>query len=154
MREHRHRVDISVEMSGPHDFAVRGRLHKSRSEGLVPVPPKPKRRRISAARLATLRVHRIPHPTFVTIAKRPSYRGGMESALQLFLPNREAEYFFWRGWTGLSRRLRLICPSGNRYAVINRPHPLKTIALGPWILAEAPRFCFQVLFNYTLGFHS
>jgi hypothetical protein len=22
------------------------------------------------------RVHRIPHPTFVTIAKRPSYRGG------------------------------------------------------------------------------
>jgi hypothetical protein len=43
-------LDASVGASGPHDFAVRA----------------------GVARLATLRVHRIPRPTFVTIAKRPS----------------------------------------------------------------------------------
>ena len=46
-------LDTSVGASGPHDFAVRN----------------------SRARLARCRVHRIPHPTFVTIAKRPSSRG-------------------------------------------------------------------------------
>jgi hypothetical protein len=54
-------LDASVGASGPHDFAVR----------------------ISTIRLARYspawhcRVHRIPHPTSVTTAKRPSYRGGM-----------------------------------------------------------------------------
>jgi len=53
---HRHRrnyfrqLDTSVGVSGPHDFAVRG----------------------WRIRLARRRVHRIPHPTFVTTAKRPS----------------------------------------------------------------------------------
>jgi hypothetical protein len=45
------RLDASVETSGPHDFAVRSPWCSS---GTTP------------------RVHRIPHPTFVTIAKRPS----------------------------------------------------------------------------------
>jgi hypothetical protein len=40
MRQHHRPVDASVEASRPHDFAVRSRLHKSRSAGLVPVPPK------------------------------------------------------------------------------------------------------------------
>jgi hypothetical protein len=44
------RLDISVEISGPRGFAVR----------------------IDARRLRATCVHRIPHPTFVTIAKRPS----------------------------------------------------------------------------------
>ena len=43
-------VDPSVGGSGRHDFAVR----------------------VSRARLSRRRVHRIPPPTFVTIAKRPS----------------------------------------------------------------------------------
>src|ERR1700682_5418153 len=43
-------LDTSVGVSGPHDFAVR----------------------IGIARLARRRVHRIPCPTSVTFAKRPS----------------------------------------------------------------------------------
>ena len=53
MRKHRRQFDASVEASRPHDFAVR----------------------VSCVRLAHARVHRIPRPTFVTIAKRPSFRG-------------------------------------------------------------------------------
>jgi hypothetical protein len=45
-------LDTSVGASGPHDFAVRIG--------------------IGTARQQHLRVHRIPLPTFVTIAKRPS----------------------------------------------------------------------------------
>jgi hypothetical protein len=56
---HRHRavarqLDASVGASGPHDFAVR----------------------VSAARPACRRVHRMPPPTSVTIAKRPSEEAG------------------------------------------------------------------------------
>jgi hypothetical protein len=58
------------------------------------------------------RVHRIPHPTFVTIAKRPSGEGGTALALLLFLPKRKAKYFSPGGWTGKS----LICPSGKSVA--------------------------------------
>ena len=51
MRKHHRQLDASIGASGPHDFAVRGRLHKSHSAVLVPVPPKLERRRISVARL-------------------------------------------------------------------------------------------------------
>jgi len=61
-----HRLDTSVEMSGPHDFTVR----------------------ISIARLARRCVHRIPCPTSVTFAKRPSE------------------------WDRTRRVLVLICPTG------------------------------------------
>jgi hypothetical protein len=50
MPKHRRRVDISVGISGPHDFAV---CIQRRSSG------------------GTACVHRIPHPTFVTIASAP-----------------------------------------------------------------------------------
>ena len=50
MREHRHRVDTSVEVSGRHDFAVRDKR----------------------IRLMRHRVHRIFRQRLVTIAKRPS----------------------------------------------------------------------------------
>ena len=46
-------LSLSVGRPGPHAFAVR----------------------LSAARLRRQRVHRIPHPTSVTIAIRPSYSG-------------------------------------------------------------------------------
>jgi hypothetical protein len=50
------KLDISVGISGPHDFAVRDRH----------------------VRLTRRRVHRILHPTSVTIAKRPSCGHGMK----------------------------------------------------------------------------
>src|SRR5580693_8218230 len=91
MRKHRHQVDISVEMSGPHDFAVRGSMPFVAWHD---------------------RIHRIPRPTFVTIAKRPSGEGGTALALLLFLPKPKAKYFSPGGWTGKS----LICPSGKSVA--------------------------------------
>jgi hypothetical protein len=48
------KLDTSVGASGPHDFAVRA----------------------CGARLRRYHVHRIPLPTFVTIAKRPSSEDG------------------------------------------------------------------------------
>ena len=48
-------LDASVGASGPHVFAVR----------------------LSAVRQRHRHVHRIPHPTFVTTAKRPSYERGV-----------------------------------------------------------------------------
>jgi hypothetical protein len=46
------------------------------------------------------RVHRIPHPTFVTIAKRPSLRGaGWGELVALICPTAKAKYFSEDGWT-------------------------------------------------------
>src|ERR1700730_6562824 len=45
------------------------------------------------------RVHRIPCPTFVTIAKRPSVWDGMAGVVDLIWVCGEAEYFSQRGWT-------------------------------------------------------
>src|SRR3954463_6226934 len=53
--EHRHEVDISIGMSGPRDLTVR--------RGIV------RRHDLHAAPHGA---HRIPHPTLVTIAMRPS----------------------------------------------------------------------------------
>jgi hypothetical protein len=50
--KHRRQLDASVETSEPHDFAVRA----------------------APFVFQRTRVHRIPRPTFVTIAKRPSNR--------------------------------------------------------------------------------
>jgi hypothetical protein len=61
----RPRLDPSVGRSGPHGFAVR----------------------ITSARLAPFCVHRIPLPTFVTIAIRPPDGGGMRSENHIFLKN-------------------------------------------------------------------
>jgi len=58
------RLDAGVEASGPHDFAVR----------------------VRAIRQERTRVHRIPHPTSVTIAKRPSRGAGCESIYFCFYP--------------------------------------------------------------------
>jgi hypothetical protein len=48
------KLDTSVGASGPHDFAVRGSMSFVAD---------------------TVRVHRIPHPTSVTIAQTPLLRG-------------------------------------------------------------------------------
>jgi hypothetical protein len=67
------KLDASVEASGPHDFAVR----------------------VSTFRQACFSVHRIPYPTSVTIAIRPSCGTGWrrcrsdlgESRTEMFLQN-------------------------------------------------------------------
>jgi hypothetical protein len=57
------------------------------------------------------RVHRIPPPTFVTIASRPSYGVGRADENHIFLKNRSDLFFAW-GWTGIRER----CPSGKSLA--------------------------------------
>jgi hypothetical protein len=65
------KLDAGVGASGPHDFAVR------EATSLV-------------ADIA--RVHRIPHPTSVTIAQTPLERRRDRIAIFLFLPCRQAKF--------------------------------------------------------------
>jgi hypothetical protein len=65
-------------------------------------------------RLLTCRVHRIPCPTFVTIAKRPSVLGRDGKDEEVIWVKSEPKYFFKRGWTGMP----LICPSGRKTSAL------------------------------------
>ena len=71
-------LDASVGASGPHDFAVR---------------------EPGASRQKRSHVHRIPCPTFVTIAKRPFRWAGMARDMQVIWVRREWEYFCGGDWT-------------------------------------------------------
>jgi hypothetical protein len=62
--------------------------------------------------LKRCRVHCIPHPTSVTIAKRPSVWGGMARISELIWVQREGKYFCKWDWTGKITSAPLICPSG------------------------------------------
>jgi hypothetical protein len=66
-------------------------------------------------RLRAACVHRIPRSTSVTIAIRPSARGGTSESIMVILANREAKYFLPKGWTRCLSGTRLICPSGNQF---------------------------------------
>ena len=55
------------------------------------------------------RVHRLPRPTSVTIAIRPSSGCGMAGVVGVIWGNREAVYFCRQHWT----KPCLICPAGN-----------------------------------------
>jgi hypothetical protein len=57
--------------------------------------------------LRRCRVHRIPRPTSVTIAIRPSCGCGMAVDVEVIWLESEPEYFCKWGWTGES----VICPS-------------------------------------------
>ena len=81
-------LDASIGASGPHDFAVR--THTPFVKG--------------ASASTTSR------PAFVTIASRPSEWDGTAGEMKVICANREAKYFFAKGWTAKS----LICPSGCR----------------------------------------
>jgi hypothetical protein len=74
-------LHASVEASGPHDFAVR----------------------LRALRQGHFDVHRIPHPTFVTIAKRPFWIGrGTGGKLPVICPSPQAKTLRRIGTTGKS----------------------------------------------------
>ena len=90
--KHHRQLDASVGASGPHGFAVRAQRHSSFDVACV---------------------HRIPRPTFVTIAKRPSCEGGTGRDVDVIWVKRTPESFCEEGWTGRS----VICPSGT----INKP---------------------------------
>ena len=73
-------LDTSIGVSGRHDFAVRFR---------------------KAFVFRTESVHRIPCPTFVTIAKRPSVQGrGTAGFMDVIWTKREGVYFCGKDWTG------------------------------------------------------
>jgi hypothetical protein len=76
MRQHCRRLDISVGISGPHDFAVREFARSSAEQILV---------------------HRIPRPTSVTIAIRPSFRARDAGASKGDLPVGESKIFLNEG---------------------------------------------------------
>jgi hypothetical protein len=77
MRRHHRQLDASVGASEPHGFAVR----------------------IGALRPAHRRVHRIPNPTSVTIAKRPSVGNGMARDKPVIWVKWKERYFCEQGWT-------------------------------------------------------
>jgi hypothetical protein len=74
------KLDTSVGVPGPHDFAVR----------------------VCTVRLSVLPRPSRPGPTFVTTAKRPSCGPGWRELVALICPTRKAEYFSLAGWTGFS----------------------------------------------------
>src|SRR5205814_7016447 len=89
------KLDAGVEASGPHDFAVRSNIVRLRACNRSRVGPRP----ATTIARRRCRVHRIPCPTFVTIAKRPSVWDGMAGVLKLIWVSEEAQYFCKRGWT-------------------------------------------------------
>jgi hypothetical protein len=89
------RLSASVGAPGPHDFAVRDSLIRPRHDGAC-----------------GYRVHRIPLPTSVTTAKRPSCGNGTATNVNLIWGHREAIYFRCDGWTSF-RKGAVICPSGS-----------------------------------------
>ena len=75
------------------------------------------------SRARRCRVHRIPHPTSVTIAIRPSWWDGMRGVVRVIWVNHEAEYFFGRDWTGqikLTSLKKFARPRTRRAAVTTR----------------------------------
>jgi hypothetical protein len=79
-------LDAGVEASGPHDFAVRKSAVRPRKD--------------CARRFY---VHRIPCPTFVTIAIRPSRRARDGARYEVIWVRRERKYFWKQDWTGSIR---------------------------------------------------
>jgi hypothetical protein len=70
------------------------RRSSARLESLTGNPP------CDRSRARRCRVHRIPHPTSVTIAIRPSQRRRDDAFIILIWGNLEAVYFCAKGWTG------------------------------------------------------
>jgi hypothetical protein len=95
MRQHHRPVDISVEISGPHDFTVR-------------------RTALSSAALPASTASR---PASVTIASRPSV--GQDGRVRKGdLPDGKSGKFFAEGLDKGQSEHKLICPSGKTFRII------------------------------------
>ena len=70
------RLDASVGASGPHDFAVRDSISRPRASRSL--TGSLRTRPATPSRAQRCRVHRIPHPTSVTIMIRPSCGTGWQ----------------------------------------------------------------------------
>jgi hypothetical protein len=104
--KHHRQLDTSVGVSGPHDFAVR---------------------EISAFVNAPAHVHRIPYPTSVTIAIRPSCEDGTAVDVEVIWVKSEPEYFCEWGWTLICCVARRASFREGRFAFENGRHRLKAM---------------------------
>jgi hypothetical protein len=84
-RTRRRKLDTSVGVSGPHGLAVRATIVRRQSE----------------QECCDLARPPLPASTFVTIAIRPSARGGMRGKMRLIWGEHKAEYFLRDNWTGV-----------------------------------------------------
>jgi hypothetical protein len=119
------KLDASVGASGPHDFAVRESLFEKAARRTW----YRSRRSFNEGRSAPLvsrrrRVHRIPHPTSVTIAKRPSEWDGMGIDMDSIWVMREAKYFCAKDWTGSISLIRF-----DKFAVRRNSSTLISVAI-------------------------
>ena len=96
MRQHRGQLGASVEASGPHDFAVR----------------------LQALVLRLANVHRIPRPTSVTIAIRPSCGRRTREEVPLICPSPQPKRLRQIGTTGKSGRV--VSKRKARMSILNR----------------------------------
>ncbi len=71
----------------------------------------------SHSRARRCRVHRIPRPTSVTIAIRPSCGHGIARVVRLIWVSEKAKYFLQQGWTQFCKRY----PTGK--SVMHSPPP-------------------------------
>ena len=100
------KLDTSVGVSGPHDFAVRARLRQRLRRGL----------RQSAEALAKAEAARTSLAPPASIASRPAlmtcatplFRNGMARVVDLICPTGKAKYFCEKDWT----RICAVRPSG------------------------------------------
>jgi hypothetical protein len=126
-----------------------------RSDRLMCCRPKFWRRRLSAGRLRAgwsltenppcnpsrarrCRVHRIPRPTSVTIAIRPSCGRGMAEVVGLIWGHGEAEYFCRKHWT----KPCVICRASNAIgssSLLRTPPGFAGISRAREALLELPR---------------
>ena len=91
-----------------------------------------RRPRTTSFVVVTCRVHRIPHPTFVTIAKRPSYRGRTAWRSKGVSTGPRSEIFLQgpldRGIAHAARRANHLGPQGT----------IKTVAASPRSMSMSP----------------
>jgi hypothetical protein len=99
-------------------------------------------------------VHRIPRPTSVTIAIRPSCGRETGRLVKMICPSAQGEIFLERGMDRGEREAGVICPSGNRYGTSEK-RQRKFIGVGNSDLLEWRRCYWPVSSNaFSLGRYS
>ena len=117
-RTRRRKLNTSVGVSGPHGLAVRATIVRPHAFWLSMISAQTRSAFVSQGKtaprfalrglrlrimLACCDISRPPLPasTFVTIAIRPSARGGMRGKMRLIWGEHKAEYFLRDNWTGV-----------------------------------------------------